>query len=827
MSKRSLIIAAIALAFAGGAQAATLTVTNPSDGPAPGPVGSLRRAINDAGSGDTIDFAAGIAAIDLTSGELLIEKSLTISGPGANLLSVRRSATVGTPLFRIFSIRGELNVTLSGLTIANGDWPGGDGGGIYYEGWSFSVRLTITGSTISGNTAFDGGGIYNEGRFGGTVNVTNSTVSANAVSRDGGGINNFEGTVTVTNCTISGNRATGGGGGGICNSEGTVNVTNSTISGNSADLGGGIRNAVGSTLTARNTIVARNAASKSPDVVGALTSQGYNFIDNTSGTTITGTATGNQFNLNPMLGPLQDNGGPTFTHALLSGSPAIEGGDSGGSNTDQRGFARPVDDPSFDNASGGDGSDIGAYEVQADLLPGCNSIDRVVNNNNDSGAGSLRAVIANVCAGSTITFAPNVRGAINLTSGELLINKGLTISGPGAILLTVQRSGAAGTPNFRIFNIARGIATISGLTIANGNTTPGGGGNGGGISNNATLTVTNSVISGNTTSYSQTGGGPGNGGGISNYGTLTLANSGVSGNTASLSNGGGILNSGELTISNSTISGNSATGGVGGGIWNSSGTLTIINSTISGNSVSNFGLGVGGGIFNQVGTVTLTNSTISDNTAEYGGGGIGNNTTDALRVKNTIIALNTSPRGPDVYGALTSENFNLIGDSAGAIIAPLQFSDQIGTADFPIDPLLGPLQDNGGPAQTHALLTGSSAIDKGHSRSFSTDQRGFHRLVDLPDVGNATGGDGGDIGAFELGAAAVSLQILSITSGGNGPVVLQGAGIPYGVHRIQASVDLSFGTFIDIATVTADAAGRFQYQSPVAELTNFYRIAFP
>ena len=131
--------------------------------------------------------------------------------------------------------------------------------------------------------------------------------------------------------------------------------------------------------------------------------------------------------------------------------------------------------------TGGDGSDIGAYEVQADQLTGCSNINRVVNNNNDSGPDSLRAVIANVCAGSTMTFAPSVTGAINLTSGELLLNKTVTISGPGANLLSVQRSAAGGTPDFRIFNITPNsvIATISGLTIANGNTPS----NGGGISN--------------------------------------------------------------------------------------------------------------------------------------------------------------------------------------------------------------------------------------------------------------------------------------------------------------------------------------------------------
>lgn len=94
-------------------------------------------------------------------------------------------------------------------------------------------------------------------------------------------------------------------------------------------------------------------------------------------------------------------------------------------------------------------------------------------------------------------------------------------------------------------------------------------------------------------------------------------------------------------------------------------------------------------------------------------------------------------------------------------------------------------------------------------------------------IPNASGGDGGDIGAFEFGSAAPSLKILSFTRIGNGDVVLQVAGVPNGVHRIQASLDLRFGSFIDIATVTADAAGRFQYQEPVAGLTNFYRVVFP
>jgi hypothetical protein len=95
---------------------------------------------------------------------------------------------------------------------------------------------------------------------------------------------------------------------------------------------------------------------RSPRFNGTLASRGFNLIGNTSGTTITGDTTGNQLGVDPAR-PLT-NGGPTFTQALLSGSPAIEAGESSGSNTDQRGFTRPVNTPAITNAPGGDGSDI-------------------------------------------------------------------------------------------------------------------------------------------------------------------------------------------------------------------------------------------------------------------------------------------------------------------------------------------------------------------------------------------------------------------------------------------------------------------------------------
>jgi hypothetical protein len=721
---RSIVLAAV---LAVSAKAATVTVTNAADlqGTCPGPNCTLRQAIATANSGDTIDFALPVnSLIELFSGELLINKSLTITGPGANILQVRRSFASGTPEFRIFNISGQISVTISGLTIYNG--AADKGGGIFSSDSNPGFpKLTISNCTVSSNVAdVAGGGIYS---LFGTATITNCTISHNLARGSdalGGGIHAKEafGGFAIINSTISDNRASGGGG-GVSHTNvglsGPVTFTNCTVADNESlhDNGGGVFNN-GGTINVRNTIIARNVVGvtkSGTDFYGNLTSQGYNLIGNTSGTTVTGTTTGNQLNVSPALDYLASNGGPTQTIALLSGSPAVDAGDSGGVSFDGRGLARPVDSPTTPNASGGDGSDIGAYEVQPDSLPGCNTINNVVNNNNDSGSDSLRAVIANVCNGSTITFADNVRGAINLTSGQLVINKSLTINGPGANLLSVQRSAAAGTSAFRIFNIGSNInASISGLTIANGTVS---GDSGGGILiSGGTLNLDASTISGSSAL---------SGGAIQNAGTLNLSNSTLSGNVAA-SSGGGIAGNGFTNVANSTISGNAAQGSNAGGI--AVATVTLKNTTITGNSAK----GNGGGIFNN---------------------GVGGAT---VRARNTIIALNTAANGPDVNGALISDNFNLVGNNSGSTIAPTQFSDQIGTPASPVDPLLGPLADNGGLTFTHALLSGSRAIDGGHSSGWQRDQRGFGRPAYIVAVSNAPDSDGADIGSFEMQATAAT-----------------------------------------------------------------------
>ena len=442
----------------------------------------------------------------------------------------------------------------------------------------------------------------------------------------------------------------------------------------------------------------------------------------------------------------------------------------------------------------------------------------VVTTTADSGPGSLRQALADANNGDAIQFGPALNGqTIFLTSGELAIDKNITITGPGPNLLAVARP-SGGNP-IRIFHVMPGhTVIIEGLTIRDGGGILNGAANlsiinciirsnhlaSGGLSAiyndgsgaSATLTILDSTVTGNDAAV---GGGiyndglnatlslqnssvdnniaiyvifphshAGYGGGIYNEeGHVTITNSSVSNNMAAYSDGvnaagGGIYNTGILTIINSTIHSNQCP--AGGGIANLA-TLTITGSTVSGNVANGIDdffppIGDGGGILNS-GMLTISNSTISSNTAHYSGGGISgggsisNSTisdnaagqlngggifvTGPLEIGNTILKRGTS--GTNIVnggGTVTSHGYNLSSDNGGGFLTGP--GDQINA-----DPMLGPLQDNGGPTFTHELLVGSPAINAGDP-TFTPPPDFDQRGSGFPRVFNGRI----DIGSFEL-----------------------------------------------------------------------------
>ena len=348
---------ALALAFTGllPAFGATITVTTTNDTGA----GSLRNAVATANSNDTINFnLPNPSTIILTSGQLEINKNLTITGPGAAQLAISGNKTS----FKVFFIDSGASVIISGLTVENGATVNGTsdaGGGIVNLGTLTLINGTVTGNAAPGS---EGGGIISYG----ALTLIGSTVSGNSAS-EGGGIRNYNGTLTLINSTVSGNSATGVGGGIV--SAGALTIINSTLSGNSAPSGTGAGIYIGSldglsegTLTLESTLLANNGVGGNCFVGGTSTSLGYNLSDDT---TCEGwlTLTTDKNNTPAGLDPkgLQNNGGPTQTIALLPTSPAVDAipvascTDTNGNpvKTDQHGVTRPQ----------GAGCDIGAYEL--------------------------------------------------------------------------------------------------------------------------------------------------------------------------------------------------------------------------------------------------------------------------------------------------------------------------------------------------------------------------------------------------------------------------------------------------------------------------------
>jgi hypothetical protein len=629
-----------------------------------------------------------------------------------------------------------------------------DGAAIWNQG---AVSITMLNCTLNDNGATGG--------TGGATDGTGTAAGTGGLGR--GGAIFSQSPVAVTNCTFSGNKAAGGNGGTVASSStgypvdggaaqgggifsaGSIQMLACTLGNNSAVggsgsttngslFGGNGGNASAGGLAQQGTAIIGNTifsgdlatggsgnvagSGTGNDVAGSVSSLGHNLVSSAAGSS--GWAGSDLQGVNALLGPLQDNGGLTYTMALWPISPAVDAGDDtldGGLSGDQRGNARVT----------GAHVDIGAYELGYSVL-----------NANDSGAGSLRQAIASARTNDVIVFAPAVT-TITLTSGQIVIsNQGLTIFGP-----TNQGVSVSGNFSGRVFNIAANAAVnIYNLTIRNGSVLGAAGNSnqngtnalGGGILNQGTLGLINCTIRDN----SALGGGGGDGfplGGSGGYGL-----------------GGGAANLGTLGLTNCTLSGNSASGGYGG------------NGVLA--PAGNGGAGFGGGLYNQA-ALSLNSCTLKGNSASGGAGGTGfgngftgagsgggiyqTNGLGSTSIGNTIVAGNTASSSPDFAGVAITAKYNLIGianGSSGWWNVPGRSVDFQGSLASPIDPLLGPLQDNGGPTFTMLPQAGSLAIDNGN-RALATDQRGFPGSVNIP--GYAGGSDRG----------AVEIQTLSLDIG--------------------------------------------------------------
>lgn len=612
-------------------------------------------------SGNRADSAGG----GISSGGKLTMTRTTVSGN-------RATSGGGLLIANNTTIRGS---TISGNSAVGSEdsWRGGHGGGIYNDQSYTSALVTVTDSTISGNTAYgDGGGFYNA--------AVQSTPSISLLNN-----------VTIANNTADANNNGTGEGGGVFNSQQSLSPS----------------------IELANSIIAanRDRGNQAPDCSGELVSRRYNLIQQTAGCMISGDTTGNILGRSAGLATLASNGGRTKTHALLSGSPAIDTGNPVAPNsdvyacrsTDQRGINRPLDG----NGDKIKRCDIGAYELaprvasafakgqtELDLQPAPEiadppvapapaeeatpaeeaspvdalqaatsssiSVTTFADELNRDGDCSLREALraanwnerVDACpAGGTTDTIILAAGTYTLTrvgtneeasaTGDLDVTASVTIRGAGIDATTIDANALD-----RVLEVHGQFTKLilTDLTLRNGrlDTTSGGFPDGVGLRSRATAVIRGVAIKDNhTTTWDESGGG-----GIFNHGTMTLENCSISGNSIEGESvrGAGILNGGSLNISRCSISRNASSGidSHAGGIWNS-GTLSIAASTVAENQGGYFVGGIGNG-----GTMTVRDSTVKHNIGDQGAG-IQNSGT--ATINSSVIIENETRSGDNPLGS--------------------------------------------------------------------------------------------------------------------------------------------------------------------------------
>ncbi len=395
-----------------------------------------------------------------------------------------------------------------------------------------------------------------------------------------------------------------------------------------------------------------------------------------------------------------------------------------------------------------------------------------VENCDDDGPGSLREALSMVSDGDTVDLRALLCSTITLTTGALDITVDTLVMEANRDALTLDAAGSSRV----LFHTGTGSLRLYGLGVANGFAA---GASGGCIYSKGSVRLDRSTVSGCLAEAPQSLGG----GGVFARGDIYAGYSTIGDNTAILANGGpydgagggGLYAGGDITLSFTTISGNSVLANPGysggGGFW-AGGAVTIMSSTIEGNHAPT----AGAGRIESFGTnqpSVIADSTISGNVADFITAGIVS-FANILRIKNSTIAFNSSPTGVVAFGAglVTSGygNFLYLGSTiianntvagvegdlcwqgmrGGGVIGPDNLIIASCNGDEPpdtihADPMLAPLADNGGWTMTHALISGSPAIDHGSNHSYLvSDQRGAARVS----------GPAADIGAFELQQAA-------------------------------------------------------------------------
>jgi hypothetical protein len=728
----------------------SLTIANASGG----------TAIIDGGGVDRVFDIEGIIPGGVTF------TGLTMTGGIASSNSNKGSDTNGAAGDGGAIYSPQTNVTLNGCQIVN-NVANSDAGGI----WTDTASITLNSSTVSDNNAnSNGGAIYS---FAGNVSLTNSSVTDNASNGEGGGIDIGQGSITVTGSNISGN--SGGNGGGIAmdaGSTGHLTISSSTVTDNVAGQGGGgiWQDSISGTTSVTASTISGNTANAAGG--GIFTQSATVTI---TGSTINGNAT------NSSGGGFDAHGNTaSISNSTFTGNFASDGGAVAF-------FGNSLNIDAC-NISGNFSETVGAGIEMTSSAAGATFTltSSAVNSNSSTPAGTITVgfsgagITAHLGSGGTVTVSNstidgNHSGSItaisdagglgilcttlNMTNTSIDNNRGGDLGGGGIIAIT---TGTFSNVNIIGNHTARDVGGLyfqlglTSLSMTNCNISDNfAGGVGGGMQiGGGQDTFTNCIINGNHAGFGQggmgvfgssltmisctisnnTSGGDAGGLFVDTNSTGSMTNCTINDNWAA-TNGGGIeianapSSSLTFTITGCTISGNRA-GLDGGGIYDVStgGAMTnIINETIFGNSAG----ARGGGIAmerSDDGSDFLEEATISGNSASLGGGAFSVGTASA-DVAAAIIAGNHANGGPDVSGNFSSFGSNIIGvedDTCVSFTNGGTRSDQVGTVASPINPLLGPLENNGGPTFTMILRPGSPAIDAIPGLK-GTDQRGFAR----------------------------------------------------------------------------------------------------